>query len=483
MQSQKPLPDIPKIPENLDALPQDVKDFIYGILQVVVDLKIRIAELEGKINKDSHNSSKPPSTDGFKKKTNSLRPESNKKSGGQEGHPGSHLKKSNRPDKIVVHPVSDCGNCGCSLKHIKARHRSAQTFDFPEIKITVTEHRVEIKDCRCGHTTSALFPPEVTGSVCYGQNIKALCVYLVEEHHIPLERCGQIIFELAGQRLSEGTLINWIYQSSDNLEKFDTDVVEHLKAEKVLHTDETGIFGKLRWLHVKTTENVTRYFAHKKRGREANIEEGILESFKGVLVHDFWACYYSFPACFHAVCNAHILRELAFFYEEEKRTWAGKMIRQLLKIKKAVDNAKAKGKNELSEYRLAKYRKHYLSILKSPRIKYKPHPKIKGKRGRNKQADYKNFLDRLWDNADDVLRFMDDFRIPFDNNISERALRMVKVKMKVSGCFRSEKGAKSFCKIKTYLATARKNGHNLLEVLKISFMEEVRLSQILGASG
>ncbi|MEK7097509.1 MAG: IS66 family transposase, partial [Patescibacteria group bacterium] len=398
----------------------------------------------------------------------------------QEGHEGTTLQRTDTPDNTVTQPVTHCGNCKKSLKNsLLLGYKSAQSYDIPKIEIIVTEFLMETKGCSCGHITTAENPPDVTGAVCYGTNIKSLTVLLMQEHHLPLERASDFIFEITGHRISEGSFVNWTNTCAANLEKFDADVVEHIKNAEVVHADETGIFGKLKWIHVKTTEYVCRYFAHKNRGGKAVLEEGILAFFKGILVHDALPLYYSFLLMLHALCNAHILRELIFFHEEKKMKWAGAMKRLLLKIKESVDIAKLKGKTKLPEKLIAKYRKRYEAILRGPLQNYKVIPQIKGKRGRKKQEPYKNLLDRLLDRADDVLRFMSDFRIPFDNNISERALRMIKVKMKVSGCFRSEKGAKSFCLIKTYLATARKNRCNLFQAIKDSFTKEVRLSAIL----
>ncbi|MGI0062764.1 MAG: IS66 family transposase, partial [Nitrosotalea sp.] len=311
------------------------------LVKEVQQLKVQVEELQGRINKDSKNSSKPPSTD--IRRTKSLRLSSGKKQGGQRGHQGMTLPMSDLPDKIIEHRVTQCAGCGKDISvYHSHRYERRQVYDIPPMRMHITEHRAEIKRCvHCQTENTAPFPEEVPDGVQYGNNVKQLGVYLTQYQLLPYERSAELIEDMTGHRLSTGSLVNFTGQCSDRLGGFIEGLKKHLKQSEVLHSDETGFRyeGKRQWLHVAATEDSTLYMAHAKRGTEAMDAMGILPEYRGVNVHDYWKSYLAYD-CEHALCNAHHLRDLTFCYEQEKSGWAKEMIALLLLIKSKVDEAK-----------------------------------------------------------------------------------------------------------------------------------------------
>jgi transposase len=436
----------------------------------------KVKALEEKTAKDSHNSSKPPSSDGLSKpKPKSLRPPSNRPTGGQPGHPGKTLRMVSMPDRTVRHPVECCSDCGRSLtEQAPDRVERRQVFDLPEPKLEVTEHQAEVKTCVCGCLNRAAFPPEAAAPVQYGPRVKSAAVYLRDYQLLPSDRLTEIMRDLFGcESFSEGTLANFGADCSRRLEPVDTFIRDLVAKAEVAGFDETGMraVGSLHWLHTVSTRWLTWYFAHKRRGCEAMNAANILPDFRGRAVHDFWDSYLKYD-CKHAFCNAHLLRELIFLWEEQAQKWAKTMIDHLLAIKTAVDTARDVGFAALPAEDLDLFRNNYLRIVEdgyaqNPVTESSTSPK---RRGRRKQSKARNLLDRFRDHPDGILAFMYDFSVPFDNNISERDLRMMKLRQKISGTFRSFDALLDFCRIRGYVSTARKNGINALDALRRVFL-------------
>lgn len=441
----------------------------------------RIQKLEDQLAKNSRNSGKPPSSDGYDQRAprpKSLRKRSRRKSGGQPGHPGETLKAVETPDFIKVHRVQGCQHCGQSLERRKAMgHEKRQVFDLPKVQMKVTEHRAEIKTCsRCGKESRASFPHEVSKAVQYGPEIKAQLVYLNTEQHLPLERTCDLLEEFYQHRLSEGTIVTACAEAAQKVEQSNEAIKEHLvKHERVAHFDETGmvINGVLHWLHTTSTSLLTYYAMHPRRGSVALNEINILPRFQGRAVHDDWASYFQYEVE-HALCNAHHLRSLLFLLERYPQKWVQELIDLLSKIKEKVEAVKRKAETALSVRQANAFSKAYDQLVKKG-LRANPPPKKNsrqhGQRGRLKQSPARNLLLRLREHREAVLAFMYDFTVPFDNNQAERDLRMMKVKQKVSGGFRSTAGAQHFCNIRAYLSTARKNGVKALEALRLAFAD------------
>jgi len=439
-------------------------------------LREEVQSLKEQIAKDSHNSHKPPSSDGLAKPNpKSLRPPSNRSTGGQPGHPGHTLRMVEKTDHILRHSVERCAGCGRSLAKQAPDHvERRQVFDLPEPKMEITEHQSEVKTCACGCINRAAFPPEVVAPVQYGPRLKSAAVYLKEYQFLPFERQAEIMRDLfACKSFSEGTIANFSADCSQRLEPVEASIRELAAQTEVAGFDETGMraVGSLHWLHTVSTQFLTWYYAHKRRGCEAMDAADILPDFRGCAVHDFWDSYLKYD-CDHAFCNAHLLRELIFLWEEQKQKWAKPMIDHLLTIKAAVAVARIAGQTALPDADLGRFLRRYKRIVdagyaQNPVAKLPPGPK---RRGRRKQSKARNLLDRFHDHPDGILAFMRDFAIPFDNNLSERDLRMMKLRQKISGTFRNFDALVDFCRIRGYVSTARKNGLNALDALRRVFL-------------
>ena len=469
------LPDLAALSsDEKDALIRTLFEQIQILHAMLAEQQTLIAELQAKIAKDSHNSNKPPSTDGFRKppKPKSLRQKSGKKSGGQPGNPGKTLIRVENPAHVVVHaPPTICDACLAALPEpIVAETR--QVFDLPVIRYEVTEHRILQTMCACGKLHHGVFPENVSAPVQYGPKVLAAAVYLTNQHMIPLQRTTEAIGDLFGLPISEATVVTACADAKECLQPTVDAIAASFRAVPVAHADETGlkISGSLYWMHFLVTTLVTWMGFHKKRGAEAMIALNIIPTFRGTLVHDGWDSYRNKDfLCMHALCNAHHLRELIYLFEEQRQAWAGRMIDLLREACHEVNQAL---EGSLSEERIGWYRTAYERILCEGE---RDHPRAErsGKRGRTKQSKATNLLGRLREHADDVWRFASDPNVPFTNNLAEQAVRMPKVKQKVSGGFRTEQGAQSFCVIRSYLATMRKQGINLFDALTSAFQGNV----------
>lgn len=464
---------------------------VASLVKVIEVLATRQQALEDQIRKNSGNSGKPPSSDGFNRPApKSLRKRSRKKSGGQIGHVGYTLKAVEKPEHVEVHCVEQCVHCHSSLKKVEVnRHEKRQVFDVPRVRVEVTEHQVEVKDCpQCGTENRGRFPEGVTQPVQYGDEIKAQMVYFNHYQMLPLERTAEVFETLYGQMISEGTIVEAGQEVSRQVSEVNEVIRQHLtEHETVVHFDETGVRveRQLQWLHSASTERLTWYAVHPKRGHLAMDAFGILPNLQGRAMHDDWMSYFKYPIR-HGLCNAHHLRRLKFLEERNPQKWVAPMADLLVAIKKAVEKAQATSKTCLSRKTLIDFEKKYDRLVKQGLRVNGPPKRPEGqpiKRGRIKQSPAKNLLDEFNLHKEYVLAFMYDFKAPFDNNQAERDIRMMKVKQKISGCFRSLRGAEVFCQIRGYISTARKNGQHVLDVLRLAFAGTPYLPKFVAVSG
>lgn len=458
-----------------DGLPESIRAYIRYLETTIQQQQVRIQQLETQIHdletrlsKDSSNSSKPPSSDGLKRKPKSQRGKSDKKPGGQQGRIGKGLAQVKNPDVIITHVPASCNGCGSKLDTVVGScMEKRQVFEIPQPKIEITEHRAMDKICPCcGETTRASFPKNVRGHVQYGDRIRALIAYFAHQHFIPVDRVCEIFEDIFDIALSPGTCANVDEHLFKKLESFEANLKAHLLAAHVLHFDETGMRceKKLHWIHVASSQMATLYTIHAKRGQEAMEAAGILPRFQGVAVHDHWFPYFTFQQLTHALCHAHHLRELTFVHEQEGEEWAKRMFDFLIEAKKEVE--KHTIQEALSHETLLQIEHRYQQIIMDGFAYHALLPPMPtGKRGKQKQRDGKNLLDRLNEKRDCVLRFARDFSVPFTNNQGERDIRMVKLKQKIAGCFRALSGGQIFCRIRSYISTARKQGWNIWDAL------------------
>jgi transposase len=449
----------------------------------IAALLARVQELEARLAKDSHNSSKPPSSDGLKRKTErtkSLRQKSAKKPGGQLGHRGETLRLVATPDAISPHRPAVCAHCQASLVDapLVLRERRQVHELPPRVRLVVTEHQALHLRCpACAHVSVGAFPAEAPSRAQYGPRLRALAVYLVAEQHLPLGRTQRLLADLFSVQLGRGTLVSWVQQAAQVLEPVEQQIKAALGEAPVLHHDETGVrrAGKLAWAHVTSTSRLTHYAVHAQRGHTATDAIGILPSYRGVSVHDGWVGYHAYTACRHALCNVHHLRELTFLEEQYHQAWAHDMNALLREMKAATDQARRQGMSYLSSTERADFVARYQALLAvglaaNPPPSDQPRaPGQRGRRGRLADSPTRNLLARLLLDQEQVLAFLGDLAIPFDNNQAERDLRGLKIQQKVSGCFRSDPGAAAYATIRGYLDTLRKQGQALLAALDTVF--------------
>ena len=436
----------------------------------VQQLEQTVKRLENQLAKNSTNSSLPPSSDWRQKpRPRSLRKKTGKKPGGQRGHTGQTLQMRDAPDQIESHHLFTCPNCCEDLSQVAPKgYKRRQVFDVPPVSLLCTEHQAEIKQCpRCEQISMADFPPQVSQPVQYGPRIVAQVSYLNSYHFMPIARTTELLGDFYGHQPAAALVAKSNNAVEHQIASSLSAIREQLQKAPVGHFDESGIKvnGKTQWVHVASTEQLTCYQIHEKRGQQAMVEIGILPEFTGRALHDHWASYQAFENCSHAYCNAHHLRELQFITDQYQQPWAQKMSQLLLEIKSFVEQT-AQVACELAPNRIADFESRYDQILTEAKAANpplsQPGPK---RRGRVKQSPAKNLIDRLDKHKRATLAFMHDFTIPFDNNLVERDIRMIKLKQKVSGGFRTKAGAQTFCAVRSYISTVKKQGGKVIDAI------------------
>lgn len=425
-------------------------------------LKQENQELRRRLNQNSRNSHQPPSSDGLKKKP-ALPKKSGKKSGGQKGHLGKTLEMVDEPDLTVVHHAQKCVRCerAFGLEDVGKIISRRQVFDIPPPKLEVTEHQLgEIVCCQKKHLGE--FPKGVGNVVQYGERIQALSVLLNNDYRIPLKKLENLFADLYGCSFNQSTAVVANERCYQKLEPIEEEIKRLIKASKVVNFDETGgrVANKLHWFHTACTDLYSYLFVHEKRGKEALMsEQSVIKDYENWAIHDCYASYFKFENCQHAVCNAHILRELESLKEQASK-WAKKMKDLLMEMFQASEKGTKVLKNKKKW--LAKYEK---ICKQADKEEPPPKPPPKGKRGRATNSVGRNLLNRLRKHQSGVLAFAFEKEVPFTNNQAERDLRCLKVKQKVSNSFRQKKGAENYARIQGFIGTVRKHQQNVYEQL------------------
>jgi transposase len=425
----------------------------------VTALRARIVELEARLNQNPRNSSMPPSLEGLSKppaKSRAERRSEARRKGKQPGAPGSHLARVVDPDELKTISPDSCSWCGADLRDADLLGvERRQVFDLPDISMRVTEHCVERRRCKCGTETKAEFPDHVTAPACYGPKLRALAVYLAVYQHLPYDRMAKLFSDVLHQPVSTGALQQMVKEAAVATGPFLEAVRTLLADADCVHFDETGarVEGRLHWIHGASDHLLTLLTPHTRRGKVAFEEIGVITKMKGVAVHDGFRPYQSYEVT-HSLCNAHHLREL----EGCEKPWADGLAELLIEAKDAVTKAKSAGRSSLDQATLDSIIDRYGVLvrqgLEADVYDLEWHSSYENR--------HYNLMIRLEDKRDDVLRFCTDFRAPFDNNQAERDIRMVKLQQKISGSWRSLEGAKSFCAVRSYVSTLRKNGQDIL---------------------
>jgi transposase len=427
-------------------------------------LKLENDELKARLNSNSHNSSKPPSSDGYSKRPAFTKIKTGKQ-GGKNGHPGHTLHQIEMPDTIKNYYPGIC-SCGhpvmaesCSLLEKR------QVFDLPKPRLQVTEHRILGGLCPgCGQMLRGESPEGVNAPVQYGHNAKAFSVMLNSHYKLPFKKIQALFNDLFGYSINESTVYSAARQCYEKLGLSEEIIKSKIAESKVAHADETGFRaeGKLVWLHTATTVLFTYFFVHEKRGMGAlGSNKSILDRFMGWLVHDCWGSYFKFDGLKHALCCAHILRELEALIENGQSKWATAFKAFLMRVYLMPFEERVKRRKYIES--------RYAAICKMG-IKSEPVPiKTKGQKGRCKRTKGRNLVERLQKEQQAVLAFAFNEEVPFTNNLAERDIRPVKVKQKISNCFRSFEGAEFYARIEGFISTARKQNRNVFNELCNSF--------------
>lgn len=422
------------------------------------ELKAEVKELRARLDQNSQNSNRPPSSDVFTKPRPAIRKKKRRK-GGQKGHPGKTLKRVSEPDLVIeCEPLS----CVCGVVDWTLESEiidSRQVFEIPEPKLEVVEYRRIKRVCRCGREVCGEFPAEVSAPVQYGRRVQAMVALLSVHGCLSYEKIGQLFADLYGYQLNTATTQAMVQRTSQvmPIEEIKAGVIE----SKVVNFDETGIRvnGRMKWLHNASTEWLTYQFVHGKRGQAAlSDEESVLPEFGGVAVHDCWPGYFKFGQIRHAVCHAHILRELNGIIEGSGSNWGRKMKRLLLRMYKAGDY----GRGVIED--IGGYEKSFERILRQGE-REEPPPKKVNPSGKLKRTKGRNLLERLSKHREAVFRFAREKEVPFTNNQAERDIRPAKIKQKINGGFRSSNGAESYSRINSFISTLRKQKREVFQEL------------------
>jgi transposase len=427
---------------------------VTGLTTRIESLEQRLQKLENRANKTSKTSHNPPSTDGFKK-TKSLRQPSGKKQGGQPGHKGTTLKMSDTTDEIQVHDVQNCSSCGVSLIDVLPKKViKRQVFDLPKQRAHITEHQSVVKICpACSTKNQGEFPKSVTQPTQYGPQMTSLVVYLNQYQLIPYLRLQELLTDVFSKNISRGTLVSMVARAANDLKESESFIKKQLTEGELLHLDETGCYvdKERQWLHVSSNKAYTYYHVHPKRGSEALEDIGILPHFNGTAIHDNWAAYFMYEDCTHATCNVHHLREFRAMDELMGQKWASEMTKLMLEAKTYSETYAY----PLSEVDLDDFKRRYDQIVEAGYLENPLKPN-------EKNTEPVRLLNRLAKRQEEVLEFLYQRDVPFDNNLAERDVRMTKVKQKISGTFRSESGAENFSRIRGFISTAKKQGLQVL---------------------
>ena len=461
---------------SLTATVDSLNATISAQTQLIAQLNQTIQELKEQLNKNSKNSSKPPSSDGLKKPApKSLRKSSGKKAGGQDGHQGTHLAVISDPDEVVKHMPSACEDCP-HYKMCKGTACVAEKRHVIDAVVTVhvKEHQLlEIPICMLhGDTRKGAFPANVKAAVQYGENLQALAVALNTVGAVSVKRTHEILSGVFNIPIATGTISNMVKRCADSISETVNKIKQKITGSGLGHFDETGtrVDKKLWWVHDASNCEYTYLDISPKRGHLGMEQCGVLPSFHGIAMHDCWASYWNYEDCRHAVCCAHLLRELTGVIENHPgQKWASAFINLLLEMKKAKDKAVEAGKESLSREHCHKFDEQYNELIRQAREKNPFPADTEKKRGRKKKGKILALVERLEKYKESVCLFIHNFNVPFDNNQAERDIRMIKVKMKVSGCFRSEDGARDYLKIMSYVGTSHKQGHNAYDAIRKAF--------------
>ena len=442
----------------------------HGLVDYAFELQVEVRRLRDAAAQNSRNSSRSPSSDGPETpKPKSLRPRSGRRSGGQPGHAGHTLPFSDTPWHIEIHSLLEC-ECGEDLSQEPALDfERRQVFDLPPLKLECTEHRAEIKECPCCERIgTASFPADITAPVQYGRNFRALLAYLYDAQEGASLRISELCEEMFGYAVSEGTLQSARQEQYDALELFENRLVEILPQEPVLHADETGVpINKIdHWLHCLCTPWLTFFAIHRKRGKEAIQAIGIIPKFKGWLMTDFLSSYLAFDHCRHTFCKSHLMRELIFLFEQHQQPWAQDLYDLFLEMLLCLQDGKTRDA-PMTKKECHAWQQRYRNLLQVGR-QANPLTPAQLARKRPKQSKEQNLLDRLEGYEDGILAFLWEWDLPFTNNEAERAFRMMKTRLKISGCFRTLAGARRHARIRSYVSTLRKHSLPVLEYLRLA---------------
>ena len=462
------MPTKTSVDKSLEELLSWGQTDLSGLAAYTFGLQAQVRRLLDSAAQNSRNSSRPPSTD--KPETpqpKSLRKKSGRKSGGQPGHPGRTLQFSDTPKHIEIHPLLEC-ECGEDLSQqpvIDFQRR--QVFDLPSLELECTEHRAQTKECPCcERICTAPFPAHISAPVQYGKRFRALLAYLYDAQEGASLRIGEMCKEMFGYAVSEATLQSARQEQYDALEPFENRLLEILPQEPILHADETSVpINKVNyWLHCLCTPLLTFFAIHLKRGKEAIKAIGIIPKYKGWLMTDFLSSYLAFDNCLHTFCKSHLMRELVFLFEQHQQSWAKNLYDLFLEMLQCMKDPKTRDA-PLTKKEFHRWQRRYRNILRAGR-QANPLSPAQLARKRPKQSKEQNLLDRLEGYEDCILAFLWEWDLPFTNNEAERAFRMIKTRLKISGCFRTLAGARRHVRIRSYVSTLRKHGLPILEYLR-----------------
>jgi len=462
------MPSGPSADKSLEELSCWAQTDPCGLAAYTFALQTELRRLRDQAAQNSTNSSRPPSTDKPEKpRPKSLRKKTGRKPGGQPGHPGRTLQFSDTPKHTKIHPLLEC-ECGEDLSQQPATDfQRRQVFDLPPLKLECTEHRAEIKECPCCHRTcTAAFPADIKAPVQYGKNFRTLLAYLYDGQQGASLRIGEMCEEMFSYAVSEATLQSARQELHQALEPFEERLVEILPQEPILHADETGVpINKVgHYLHCICTPLLTFFAIHLRRGKEAIEAIGIIPKFKGWLMTDFLSSYLAFDNCLHTFCKSHLMRELVFLFEQHQQAWAKDLYDLFLEMLKCIEEQKARDAPP-TRREFKQWRRRYRDILQAGR-QANPLTPTQLARPRSKQSKEQNLLDRLEGYEDCILAFLWEWDLPFTNNEAERPFRMIKTRLKISGCFRTLQGAHRHVRIRSYISTVRKHGLPVLEHLR-----------------